>query len=81
MKNGNGDSRRLDILEKAYLADRARWREQARENNRMYGILMRHDRVLQSTLDQVKRQGEDLKRQGDRLEAALKLLYRRHEGF
>ena len=53
--NGNDTSRRVALLEKAYLEDRARWQK--------------HDEVFLQTLRAIKGQGEEIKAQGERTDA------------
>ena len=79
-KNGNGTvERRLAFLERVYLEDRERWAHVAAESRNNEGY-------FRSILAILGRQSESLRRQGDklevltgRMEAALKVMYRRME--
>ncbi len=53
--NGNDTSRRIALLEKAYLEDRARWQK--------------HDEVFLQTLRAIKGQGEEIKEQVAQIKA------------
>ncbi len=72
-KNGNGsDDRRLSFLEKVFLEDRTRWRQnEARWDN--LSVYMRHNEAKTNAML------AEIKRQGNRIESLLKQNYRRSE--
>ena len=76
MASSNNAERRIAFLERVYLEDRKRWAtakklfsDLYRQGSRHEGELKRHGNVLEEMITEVKRQGE-------RQEAMMKLLYR-----
>ncbi len=86
-KNGNGTvERRLEFLERVCLEDRERWAHATETSRKNDGFFRSILAVLGRQGESLRRQGEELKRQGDklevltgRMEAALKVMYRRME--
>lgn len=70
-KNNNHE-KRIKFLEKVYLDDRERWQKNDERIIGMLKILKRHD-------EELKKQREENRRQGERLDSIIRIILRKLE--
>jgi len=75
-KNGSGIDRRLAFLEKVYLEDCERWRKSEARWEKNEARWEKNDRTVVVMLKAIQAQNGELKRQGARIDFAMKALHR-----